>query len=68
MDKFAYISDVKLTKGGISIPPESLHKLDQRSLDQAIKNKVIRLIKEEGKNVSKKKRKGSSIGGDNAKD
>lgn len=58
---FKYISDSRITKGGITIPPEGLTLLDKRTLKLAIDQKVIKKVKA---NVSKKRstRKGIDTG------
>jgi len=53
MDKFDYIGTRKITIGGRVIPASDLSTLNPKTLNLAVKQKVIKRKKEDGKTKEK---------------
>lgn len=56
MKKYDYLGSQVITVGGMAILPTGLTKLDSRTLDLAIKNKVIKEITNQENGKESKKR------------
>ena len=57
MEKFSYISSRKINIGGREVPSSDLSKLDVKTLNLAIKQKVIKKLKDDGEEKQDTKRK-----------